>query len=135
MKNYNRIFKIEPSKNNSLSYTIYRRNFSDHFNEVAKAKIIPGERFDINYSKNLKKDEQKYIEEYLGKLANLTIVPKNGKLHYTIYCKTSSGEMERVALVTLGSGYEISCISSLDPNESIYLGNYFRNLLKPRTNK
>lgn len=135
MKNYKNIFKIEPSKNDSLSYTVYRRNFSGYFNEVAKAKIIPGERFDIKYSKNLKKDEQKYIEEYFKKLANLAIVRKNETLYYTIYRKTSCDKIERVAIVTLGAGYEISCILPLTPSESIYLGNYFRNLLKSQTNK
>lgn len=129
MKNYNKIFKIEPSKNDLLSYTIYRRNFFNNLNVVAKVKIIPGERFCINYLKNLKKDEQKYIEEYFGALANLVIARQNGTLHYTIYRKTSSGKLERVAIATLGAEYEISCILTLSPSESLYLGNYFRALL------
>lgn len=135
MKNYNKIFKFEPSKNNSLSYIVYRKNFSGHFNEVATAKIFPGKCFEINYSKTLKKDEQKYIENNFGELASLIIKPESGTQYYTIYRKTSSGKLERVAIVALGAGYEISCILSLSPSESVYLGNYFRALLKTRTNK
>lgn len=135
-KKYDGLFKFEPFKNDLFSYTILRRNFSGKLQKVAEAKIIPNERLDISYSKDLKKSEKAYIEEHLNELVNLVIKPsKKSSVYYTIYRKNPSGVLEVVAIATLTTGYEISCVKSLNSNETTYLGNYFRNLLKQNSNK
>lgn len=72
-KNYNRLFKIEPSKNNRFVYTVQRRNFSDKFQLVATVEVVPYHSYEISALKQLKVDELGYLENEFRKIAKLNI--------------------------------------------------------------
>lgn len=70
-KNYNDIFKIEPSKNDSSHYNVYRKSDCNQFKLVATLVVSPGIKYELNSIHSISKDELDYLIPKFRELAKI----------------------------------------------------------------
>ena len=71
MKNYNNYFKIEVSKNDSNTYTVYQKIFPNEFRKIGAVVIVPHFSYNFSASCFLTFEELDYLIIKLRELAKI----------------------------------------------------------------